>query len=1030
MKTLLYQTLVGLLFLGICHFPSQAQETYRPADLQQLLQTQRNHDLTTTDLQELRITGQYTDAHNDVTHVYAQQQHNGLDIVGATLSFHFDAAGEPLHSTQQFWSDKSRRINRDVPLVTATGALQRVLNELDITGEVSPPIATERTTGQRTVFAAEDLAERDMTAELVYFPSPTGALRLSWQVEIYVRGGQHYYVFQVDAERATILDRRDLVIACTFDHGEQTHRHHHGTCAHETQPAVTFEASVEAFNSDQNSYRVYDAPVAAPTFGERTLKTTTGDGDASPLGWHNDGQVQYDITRGNNVFAYHDAGPDTEPQPATGTATPQGGLSFDFPANLHQAPETYRDAAITNLFYWNNHIHDVFHHYGFTEAAGNFQQNNFGNGGLGQDAVQAEAQDGGGMNNATFLALQDGQPARMQMFLWANLPILDGDFDNGVIVHEYAHGISTRLTGGPEQTCLGGAEQGGEGWSDYFALMLTMNPTSVPENFATGQGMATYVMGQDPDGAGIRPAKYSTDFSVNPYTFGDLTNDEIIAPHGVGFIWGTMLWEMTAALVDEYGYDPDLTSGNGGNNIALQLVVDALKLQPCSPTFVEMRDAILAADEINHGGAHRCLIWESFAKRGLGYSAESGTNDLGDEIAAFDLPPATCAPAASVETKVLSRVSDESELDIEIRVRNHTAEIVKDVLVVDVIPAGTELLSISHPAETDGQTVKFHPLTLAADTTIHLTITVLVNAGTTTEIVRFDNLETDADQWTASSGEGAFEWSDSLAFSGDYAFSATGSAEGGSVYLTQNEPVTVTEGMELRFAHHYRTKANFDGGRVEVSTDGGGAWSDLGEMFLQNGYNQSIAADDNPIFVGYCFGGDSEIFLHSRADLSAFAGQQVLIRFHLNTTAETDTDGWIIDDVEFLKHPTFVHNTVHFVWANGGQEQEFRQQILILNETKTEERALHAGTENIALRMGIHPNPATDRVNLNFESLWEGPVTISVANSQGQVQWQRQEARAAGYHRVELSVHDWTPGLYTVYVQRESEVSVQRLVVN
>lgn len=75
-------------------------------------------------------------------------------------------------------------------------------------------------------------------------------------------------------------------------------------------------------------------------------------------------------------------------------------------------------------------------------------------------------------------------------------------------------------------------------------------------------------------------------------------------PHGVGFIWATMLWEMTWNLIDEYGFDPDLYNGSGGNNLALQLVIDGLKLQPCSPGFIDACDAILAADRINNGGAN------------------------------------------------------------------------------------------------------------------------------------------------------------------------------------------------------------------------------------------------------------------------------------------------------------------------------------------------------------------------------------------------------------------------------------------
>ena len=91
----------------------------------------------------------------------------------------------------------------------------------------------------------------------------------------------------------------------------------------------------------------------------------------------------------------------------------------------------------------------------------------------------------------------------------------DSDFDNGIIVHEYGHGISNRLTGGRLTTsCLattysgGGmtfeSEQMGEGWSDYYALLLTDTNTD-------GRGIGTYAVYQPTDGQGIRPYRYSTD---------------------------------------------------------------------------------------------------------------------------------------------------------------------------------------------------------------------------------------------------------------------------------------------------------------------------------------------------------------------------------------------------------------------------------------------------------------------------------------------------------------------------------------
>jgi hypothetical protein len=93
-------------------------------------------------------------------------------------------------------------------------------------------------------------------------------------------------------------------------------------------------------------------------------------------------------------------------------------------------------------------------------------------------------------------------------------------------------------------------------------------------------------------------------------------------------------------LVDVYGWDPDLYNGNGGNNIAFQLVLDGMKLQPCSPGFVDGRNAILAADVANYEGENRCEIWRAFAKRGLGVNASQGSsNNRFDGVEDFTLPP-------------------------------------------------------------------------------------------------------------------------------------------------------------------------------------------------------------------------------------------------------------------------------------------------------------------------------------------------------------------------------------------------------
>ncbi len=213
----------------------------------------------------------------------------------------------------------------------------------------------------------------------------------------------------------------------------------------------------------------------------------------------------------------------------------------------------------------------------------------------------------------------------------------DSDLDNGIIAHEYGHGISIRLTGGPSNVgCLSGNEQAGEGWSDFWTLVLTAKSSDTPK---LSRGVGNYTSFLPAGGPGIRNFPYTTDLGVNPQTYADIATTNV--PHGVGEVWMSMLWEMYWELVIKRGLDCDFCADTGGNSETIQLVVDGMKMQNCNPTFLDARDAILAADLANNAGANECEIWRAFAKRGAGLSAVAGTTNVGDETEAFDIP-ATC----------------------------------------------------------------------------------------------------------------------------------------------------------------------------------------------------------------------------------------------------------------------------------------------------------------------------------------------------------------------------------------------------
>jgi extracellular elastinolytic metalloproteinase len=150
--------------------------------------------------------------------------------------------------------------------------------------------------------------------------------------------------------------------------------------------------------TSDSGYNVFPLGYNDPRDGPRVFVEDPFDENASPFGWHSHGQGKnFTVTIGNNVYAHENlAGASTWEN----NHRPEGGKSliFNSTLTLDSNPKDYIDAAVTNLFYWNNIIHDVFHRYGFDEKAGNFQENNFGRGGIGGDAVIANAQDGSGFN--------------------------------------------------------------------------------------------------------------------------------------------------------------------------------------------------------------------------------------------------------------------------------------------------------------------------------------------------------------------------------------------------------------------------------------------------------------------------------------------------------------------------------------------------------------------------------------------------------------------------------------------------------
>ncbi|QIE59971.1 T9SS type A sorting domain-containing protein [Rasiella rasia] len=565
------------------------------------------------DLAQFKITDIVPSLNQNITHVYVQQMVNNVPIQYASYKLTINN-GTVTYMVDQFITNTETKLATTSAAISAQEAVMKTVQNHNL---IRPTLIGSRNAEGVYVFEDSRAAGAPIKVREMY-QLHNNTLRLVWNVSFYQHDGQHWWNENIDATNGQVLRTEDWVITCNWGDTHETHNHDGDSMLLEELPTVEGPANFLA----GESYNVYAMPKESPLDGGRTVVNDPQDLNASPYGWHDTNGAngaEYTITRGNNCWAMEDANGNN----GTGYS-PNGnaGLDFNFPINFNNQPSTYRDAAITNLFYWNNIMHDVYYQYGFNEASGNFQENNYGNGGLGSDSVIADAQDGSGTNNANFGTPPDGSNPRMQMFLWTTTnPQTDGDFDNGIIAHEYGHGISTRLVGGPGTNALGGSEQMGEGWSDFFGLMLTMK---TGDSGGDARGIGNFALGENSNGGGIRPTPYSTNTSINGTTYADINS--LAVPHGVGYAWATILWDMNWALIAQEGFDTDFYNGTGGNNIAMALVIEGLKNTANNPGFVSGRDGILQADQDLYGGQYNCLIWDVFAARGVGLNANENTN--------------------------------------------------------------------------------------------------------------------------------------------------------------------------------------------------------------------------------------------------------------------------------------------------------------------------------------------------------------------------------------------------------------------
>lgn len=899
-------------------------------------------NFTAENLENYRIRDAYFDNLSGAMLVYLQQTYSGIDVYNSiqVLAIKNDKVGSFMGHIVPM--SKGSAVEKNAtPSLTPADAVRAALTHLKLTVPFLVRGSKVKQLANEYEFGKLNATTNNIKGRLLWLAGEKIKKNtLIWQIEIQPAGSSDYWMVKVDAKNGIVLGKENLTIYCNWNVKNNITVHPlesideritlettNNTSLSNNANQKVFGKSPTALNSA--NYTVVKYPVESPKHPGGTPVTVTNPWELSPVGslattlnWHEDGINTYDSTRGNNVLAKEDRDGNNEAGFGSHSLTPAPDLNLTYPPDFTLDPtqNINKSFAITNLFYWCNLMHDMSYAYGFDEASGNFQANNQGRGGIGNDYVLADAQDGMGFNNANFGTPGDGENPRMQMYLWdAPNPDLDGDVDNSIVCHEYGHGISNRLTGGPlAATALSNEEQMGEGWSDYFALMMTTNwATATINDGVLPRTIATYANGEAPTGVGIRSKPYSTDMVVNNLTYRNVTKGNPISSflglsvHYVGEVWVEALWEMTWGLIQQEGintnfFNPD---GAGGNSVAMKLVVMGLKLQSASPGFVDGRDAILKADTLLYNGKYSCIIWKAFAKRGLGVNATQGSPyNYKDQVENFN------EPNKAVIQKVADKITAEQgeEINYTFTTTCQCADIT-NYTITDTLPANVTYVS-GGTYDATTRTVKFSNVNLTKNNSVSYTAKVIINAGTYSPTVEHLNetIPTDvisADWVLANSGNPNWHISTNLIHSAPYSFFVDGDVNPGSATLTTKNAIALSGVSYLNFWHYWNTEASYDGAWLEISSDNGITWSDISRAaFIKNGYNNNLLIATKS--VRKAFSGNGPGWVESIVDLSPYAGKSVKIRFQYSCDEGTNFEGWYLDDIKITSE-SGVYNTAH-----------------------------------------------------------------------------------------------------------------------
>lgn len=875
--------------------------------------------------------------------------------------------------------------------ITKSGELIRVINNLapgldygSLSTDFGDPLAAVRTaaenikyeltfpedslnaaasTDSKSVFGSGEWAT---TAEKMYFPTEPGVARPAWRVLIWLPVNAYYVI--VDAETGVVLWRKNITEDQTQTATYQVYNNPNAFIPAADSPAPLSPGPIDPTTGTQGA-------IIART--NVTLIGNEGLNSFNNNGWITDGN---NTTDGNAVEAGVDR---VSPNGVDATQTGDPVRVFEStwnpppgnpaPGDEPLTPQAQR-GAVVQMFYVVNRYHDILYRLGFNEQAGNFQNLNFGRGGSEGDRISAEGQDSSDTDNANFATPADGGRGRMQMFLWEGpTPDHDGTADAEIVIHEITHGTASRLHGNASGLTSNMARSMGEGWGDFFGNALLAEPTDPINGVYTTAGYSTKLIGSGFLGNyyyGIRrfPRAPITLLGANgkphnPFTFRYANNDcsSLVGTsttnpssafprgpvgssvcdqvHNLGEIWSSALWEVRNRFVQRLGFQT-------GTMKVLQFVTDGMKLAPLSPTFIQERDAIIAAAQASslapEAAADVTDVWNGFRARGLGFSAVitnagTGTNDT-SVVENFDPPN-----AALVDPFVVSDASGDGDgvpepgetVTFTINIANSTGNTVNNVRA-NVNGAS----NVSYGNILNGQTVaRNHTYVIppgAACGSLHtVTINVLSDLGVNVPQQKslilgtpsiglsenFDGVTAPSlpAGWTTTlsnppAPNAGVPWVTSLV-NPRSAPNAAFADESEFVGLTELESPAIAVGSataQLKFDLNVFAEANgdtgFDGLVLEIKI-GGGTYQDIeaaGGTFGEFGYTHTMSSGfGNPLPGRRAWSGNSAGYRSVVVNLPASAnGQSIRLKWRFGTDESIAEDGVKIDNVTIINSYT------------------------------------------------------------------------------------------------------------------------------